>query len=172
MNIKGIGILNIKVHERESNPQDKTTFPKNRHKQRVLMLNSSFLLPCRSSSPHPILQIHPQLLLEPLPPGSGLLFLSLLPPTSLDTSLFKHSLDSTSQRVQHQLSGTEFSLGWRRKDSWACFRQRQNFPQWVGAGVIGNRRARAVPWCGNLCLSHKLRDKLEKKISLFSSRDE
>lgn len=37
----------------------------------------------------------------------------------------------------------------------------------LGPGVIGNRRAGVLTWSRNPCLSHKLRDKLEKKISLF-----
>lgn len=113
----------------------------------------------------------PSLLLEPLPPGSGPLFLSLLPPThlssqgSLQAFPWFYITKTSALAVRDWILIREKEEGGRK--AVPASDKDKIFLSELGQGVIGNRRAGAPTWWGNPGLSHKLCDKLEKTISLF-----
>lgn len=84
-----------------------------------------------------------------------------LPPASLVRALFKHSLDSTSQRPRHELSGAEFSLGGRRKvEGKLCLPQtKTKFSSvswgrvWWGIEGLGRRHGEEIRACLTSCVT-------------------
>lgn len=137
------------------------------------MLGSSSPLPCRRSSPYPFFRSTPP------SPGSSwnpchqalVLCSFLCPPTRLSSQGSLQAfpwfyITKTSARavrgwilIRGKEEGGRKAVPASDKD--------KIFLSELGPGVIGNRRAGAPAWWRDPCLSHKLRDKLEKKISLF-----